>query len=305
MYTRLAVDIGTASHHYSLFGRTLKPRSLIIQCRLLRNAFIGVAFIGVALGALNIDVVSATTRPEAVKEEAGIEQRLNQQIDLGLRFRGIDGSERTLREWMIEGRPLVIAPVYYQCPRLCSLTLNGVSKLINELDLKLGEDYKVLAITFNSAEGVDLAKAKAENYFKTLTAPERATKGWDFLSGGAEPIAAVMGQLGFRFTPDGADFIHAAGIMLVTPEGRLSRYFTGVDFPTREVRYSLIEASMGKIGSITDHVFLYCFRFDPTKGKYSLVIWNVTRVICAVGVLAVVTLLLYLRRSERRPETGC
>lgn len=243
--------------------------------------------------------VTATTRPDAVKDEAGIEQRLNEQLDLALRFRGIDGSERSLKEWMLVGRPLIIAPVYYECPRLCSLTLNGVSKLLNELDLKLGSDYNVLAITFNAKEGVDLARAKADNYFKTLAKPELGPQGWNFLTGGEEPIAAIMAQLGFRFKPDGADFIHAAGIMLVTPEGRLSRYFTGVDFPTREVRYSLIEASMGKIGSITDHVFLYCFRFDPTKGKYSLVIWNVTRAICAIGVLAVVVLLIYLRRSER------
>ncbi len=245
----------------------------------------------------------ATSRPDAVKDEAGIDQRLNEQLDLTLRFTGIDGAEKSLKEWMLDGRPLVIAPVYYQCPRLCSLTLNGVSKLINELDLKLGEDYKVLAITFNAKEGVDLAQAKAENYFKTLTHPEAGRAGWNFLTGGEAPIAAVMKQLGFRFQPDGADFVHAAGIMLVTPDGRLSRYFTGVDFPTREVRYSLIEASMGKIGSITDHVFLYCFRFDPTKGKYSLVIWNLTRVICAIGVVAVVALLVYLRRSERQPET--
>lgn len=243
--------------------------------------------------------VLATTRPDAVKDEAGIDQRLNEQLDLGLRFRGIDGSEKPLREWMLAGRPLIIAPVYYECPRLCSLTLNGVSKLLNELDLKLGTDYNVLAITFNPKEGVDLAKAKADNYFKTLTKPELGPAGWNFLTGEDSPIATIMAQLGFRFRPDGKDFIHAAGIMLVTPEGRVSRYFTGVDFPTREVRYSLIEASMGKIGSITDHVFLYCFRFDPTKGKYSLVIWNVTRAICAIGVLALVALLIYLRRSEQ------
>ena len=98
--------------------------------------------------------VTATTRPDAVKDDAGIEQRLNEQLDLALRFRGIDGSERSLKEWMLVGRPLIIAPVYYECPRLCSLTLNGVSKLLNELDLKLGSDYNVLAITFNDAHPI-------------------------------------------------------------------------------------------------------------------------------------------------------
>lgn len=248
----------------------------------------------------------ATTRPELITQEAGVDQNLNTQVDLELRFRsasrsqGSESGELALRELLIPGRPTLVVPVYYDCPRLCGLTLKGVSKVVNDLDFELGKDYKVLAVSFDPSETVEQARAKASENYGYLKHPERGPAGWDFLVGSQEQIRSLMTELGFRYTPDGTEFSHAAAMMLLTPDGKLSRYFPGVDHDVRDLRYAMIEASQGKIGGIVDHVFLYCFRFDPTKGKYTLVIMNFTRAVSLIGVLALLTLLIVLRMRERK-----
>lgn len=240
---------------------------------------------------------TATERPEQVPAQADIEQRLDQQIDLSLPFRTKTGETKTLRELMPQNRPVIIAPVYYECPRLCSLTLNGVRDLLNRLDLQLGTDYRVLAISFDPTERSSLAAAKAKNYYATLNEPAKGEAGWEFLTGEPESVRRVMEALGFNFVADEGEFIHAAAIMVVTPQGKISRYFYGVEYPPADVRLALVDASQGRIGTFAEKLFLYCFRFDHVKGKYSLVIWNITRVICGLSVVALGAFLLKLRAS--------
>ena len=247
-------------------------------------------------------VANSTTRPELITQEAGIKQNLNIQVDLSLPFTGPGGETAPLTAFVLPNRPTLIVPVYFDCPRLCSVTLKGVSKVLNELELELGTDYKLLAVSFDPKETPAEAKQKAEENYAYLTHPERGPKGWEFLVGTPEPIGKLMTQLGFQYAADGEEFSHSAAMMLLTPEGRISRYFMGVDFDVRDLRYSMIEASQGKIGGIVDHIFLYCFRFDPTKGKYTLVIMNFTKVVSALGVTALVTLLVMLKIREG--ETG-
>ncbi len=241
---------------------------------------------------------SATTKPDLVPQQAGIDQNLNQQIDLALPFTSSAGKTAPLKDFLVSGRPTIVVPVYYGCPRLCGFTMTGVVKLINELDFVLGSDYKVLAVSFNHEEGPELARQRAEEQISRLNAKETGATGWEFLTGSAESTRSLMNQLGFKFTPDGEEFSHAAGLMVLTPEGRISRYFFDIEFSARDMRYSLIEASRGRIGGIIDHVFLYCFRFDPTKGKYSLVVWNITRAICTAVVLVLAVILITLKMRE-------
>ena len=242
--------------------------------------------------------VEATTRPELITQEAGIQQNLDTQLDISLPFTSASGRTAPLRDFMLPGRPTLIVPVYYGCPRLCGLTLKGVANVINAQEFKLGVDYKVLAVSFNPDETAADSRSKADENYAYLTSPESGPGGWEFLTGGKEEIRSLMTQLGFKYVPDGEEFSHSAGMMLATPGGRLSRYFTGIEFEKQDLRFALIEASQGKIGGIVDHVMLYCFRFDPTKGKYTLVVWNLTRLICGLGVVAVATLLVVLRMRE-------
>ncbi|MFN8389113.1 MAG: SCO family protein [Bdellovibrionota bacterium] len=239
-----------------------------------------------------------TTRPDLVTEDVGIDQNLDRQLDLDLELTAQNGETHKLRDFFLPGRPLIIAPVYYGCPRLCGYTLNGVTKLINEQKFVLGQDYKVLAISFDDTEGPELAREKAQHYYAQLTNPERGEAGWNFLTGKKDPVVSLMTQLGFRYKPDEGEFSHAAGIMVITPEGRISRYFYGIEYPESDVRYTLVEAARGRIGGIVEHMFLYCFRFDPTKGKYTLVVWNMTRAVCAIVVFVLASLLITLRMKE-------
>lgn len=245
----------------------------------------------------NPQQAEATSESGKIPLEVGISQNLDQQLDLDLVFTDEEGQSKALRDFFLPNRPTIIIPLYYSCPRLCSLTMNGTKDLLNEMALNLGEDYQVLAVSFKENETPELAKKRA-NEFRSQLKKGKADS-WKFLTGKRESIVPFMEQLGFRYKPDGKEFSHAAGIMLSTPLGRLSRYFDGVIYPATEVRLSLIEASQGKIGSITDHVFLFCYRFDPTKGQYTLLVWRMTQILCTLGALAVLGLLVALRRGEQ------
>lgn len=227
----------------------------------------------------------ATTQPEKVEQLASIRQNLERQIDLTLEFRAQDWEQKKLADFMLSNRPTIIAPVYYECPRLCSLTLEGLSKVINQLDLKLNKDYKLLAITINPEETPESAKKKMEKFYPELKIPEEEKRGAEFLTGSAENIKTLMDQLGFEYFKDGKEYAHSAGVMIITPSGKISRYFLGIEYPAKEFRYSLVEAGLGKIGTLADQIFLFCFRFDPSKGIYSLAVWRITQVICGLSVI--------------------
>jgi len=241
----------------------------------------------------------ATTKPDLVPAEAEIDQNLDQQLDLKLPFSDASGKTAPLSDYLLPGRPTIIVPVYYGCPRLCGFTLKGLLDLINELDFELGKDYKIITVSFDHTEGPDLAAQRQTEQFAKLKFPARGPAGWSFLTGGEPAVQSLMSQLGFHFKKDGDEFSHAAGLMVLTPGGKIARYFFGIKFPSTEMRYSLVEASQGRIGGIIDHVFLYCFRFDPTKGKYSLVVFNVTRIICGLFALALGAMLVALKIKFR------
>jgi len=242
----------------------------------------------------------ATGTPDLIPKEAGIEEHLDQQVDLELEFIDTNGSAVPLRSLIRPNRPALIVPVYYRCPRLCSFTLNGMLEAVNGMDLELGADYSIITFSINPREGPALAKAKAQNYFGELTEPSAGPQGWHFLTGTTEAITRLTDQLGFKFKEDQGEYSHSAAFMILTPGGRISRYFYGVKYPARDVRYSLIEAAQGRIGTTLDKVFLYCFRYDDNQARYTPLIWNITRLICLGFALLLLLLLGWLRLKERR-----
>lgn len=229
------------------------------------------------------------------------EQKLDAQVPLDLEFRNSDGRMMTLREAMLDGKPAVLTLVYYECPMLCNLIMNGTLKALQNVPYQIGQDFTVLTVSFDHEETHVLAAAKKENYVEELD-HKNADAGWYFMVGGEENIAQVAESVGFTFEyqPETGEYAHRSAIMILTPEGRVSRYFPGVNYPDRDFRFGLVDASDGKIGSVVDRVFMLCYHYDPTMGQYSLLVNRVVNTACAITVIAVASLMYFLMRREKR-----
>lgn len=273
------------------FRRNRPPQSALGLMQ--ENGSRAIVALILSLGLLSPSRAVAVEAPGALPDEVGIIQHLGAQLDMSLPFRGPDGAEHPLSSFVPAGRPFIIVPVYYGCPRLCTLTFSGLTESLNAAKLKLGKDFSVIAFSIDPDEGPELAAKKSQELYAKLTSvsPEVAAQGFPLLTGRQESIAALTKQLGFIYRRDGMDFAHTPGIMVVTPGGKVSRYFLGVDYPESDVRYALVEASNGQIGGLAEQIFLYCFRFDPTKGKYTPAAWRLMRgasglcAVCLFGFL--------------------
>ena len=230
----------------------------------------------------------------------GIDQRLNEQVPLDLAFRDETGGRVTLRQFFGR-RPVVLALVYYNCPMLCTLVLNGLLRAMRAVNLDAGRDYEVVTVSFDPRDTPELAAAKKDSYVQKYGRASGAA-GWHFLCGEENSIRALAQAAGFRYKWDerSQQFAHASGIMVLTPGGRLSRYVYGVEYAPRDLRLGLIEASAGRIGSPVDQLILYCFHYDPAKGKYSLAIMNVVRLSGIVTVGLLLGLIAATVRRDRR-----
>jgi protein SCO1/2 len=229
-----------------------------------------------------------------------VQQKLNSQVPLDLKFRRENGDSVNLRQ-LFRGKPVILSPVYYSCPRLCPMTLTGVLKALRTLNLNAGRDFDIVTLSFDPRETPTLAAAKKAAYIEGY-GRDGADEGWHFLTGDQREILRLTNAVGFGFEYDTTQeqFSHASVIMVLTPEGRISRYFFGLEFSPRDLRLGLVEASDGKIGSASDQVLLYCFAYDPHTGKYSMAILNVIRLFAAVTVILIVAFIAYTIRRESR-----
>lgn len=246
--------------------------------------FQGVLLLCIFFVSLTRYPAHATERPETVPDTAAIKEYLGETIDLELKFTDENGEEKTLRDIVPTERPAIIIPVYFNCPRMCPLLLGHVRKVVNELDLEIGKDYDLLSVSFDSSDTPTLAKSKKEEYL-----PKKS--GWHFLTGEQDHIDSLMKQVGFGFSKDGNDFIHTAVMVVLSPQGKITRYFYGFKPEVKQLRLALVDASEGKIGETLERIFLYCFRYDHTSGQYTLAIMNVIRVI-SLGILLVLVITL-------------
>ena len=279
----------------------LKSRRRIFVCERRRcRAIIELSlFLLILLFASN---GQATENPAEVPQKAGINSRLGSSVDLGAVFTDRKGKRAPLRELLDPDRPTLIAPVYFRCPSLCTLTLNGLTEALRDIDLVIGEDFNLAAISINPNETPTEAQAKAQTYFEQLNKPEAEKQRWKFLTGSQEAINSVMSQIGFEYESDGKDYMHAALLVVLTPHGEVSHYFSGVTYKPADLRLALVEASKGRIGSAVDQILLYCFKFDPKNGRYSLIVWRVTQLFCSAVVVVLFGSLVWLRVSERKKK---
>jgi protein SCO1 len=242
---------------------------------------------------------AATQRPAALRDVA-FEQRLDAQIPLDLPFRDEDGNAVTLGQYF-GTKPVVLSLVYYRCPMLCGLVLEGMVRALKVLAFDVGKEFEVVTVSFDPAETPALASQKKAS---VLAGYDRAgaAAGWHFLTGDQAAITRLTDAVGFhyQYVPEERQFAHAAGIMILTPQGRLARYFYGVDYAPRDLRLGLIEAAQGKIGSPVDQLLLYCYRYDPVTGKYGAVAMNIIRLGGVATVLALGGFMAVMLRRERR-----
>jgi protein SCO1 len=222
--------------------------------------------------------------PDLLKQ-VRIDQKLNDSIPLNLTFRDEHGKTVELAQYF-GSKPVILTLVYYSCPMLCTQVLNGLDRAIENIPLTIGKDFDVVTVSIDPTEKPVLAETKQELYTGMYGRPG-AAQGWHFLTGDEPQIKRLADAVGFRYAydPDSRQYAHAAAIMLLTPNGRISRYFYGVTYPERDLRLGLIDASSGKIGSPIDAVLLYCYHYDPHTGKYGLLI---SHIIQLSGVLTVV-----------------
>jgi len=249
----------------------------------------------------------STGLPTALRD-VRIEQKLNQQLPLDLVFRDESGQSVKLGQYFGQ-KPVVLAFVYYDCPMLCTQVLNGMVTSFRVLPFQVGKEFDVVTISFDPRETAALAADKKKLYIDYLPdrMEESANTGWHFLTGDAASIERLTDAAGFRYRYDEAtsQFAHASAIMIATPEGKLSRYFYGIDYAPRDVRLGLIESSQNKIGSPVDQLLLYCYHYDPATGKYGAAIMRVMRIGGVLTLLAIVAMLFLLkgRNQQHAPNS--
>jgi protein SCO1/2 len=250
----------------------------------------------------NAIAATGETRADAMLAGIDVEQKLGTTLPMDARFRDELGREVTLGT-LIADRPVVIAPVYYECPMLCSLVLDGFVKALRPLGFTPGKEFDVIVMSFDPGEGPELARRKKAAYI-ALYGNEETADGWHFLTGAEEEIHRVTDAIGFRYRYDAErdEYAHAASLVLATPEGKLARYFFGVEYSTRDLRLGLVEAAAGKIGNVVDQFLLYCYHYDPSKGRYSAAVLNLVRL---GGIATVSAMLVGFTAMRRRERASC
>jgi protein SCO1/2 len=230
-------------------------------------------------------------------QKVSLDQRLNDQLPLDLVFRDETGREVKLAEYFQKGRPVILSLVFYECPMLCNQVLNGLVGSIRTLSFNAGREFEVLTVSFDAREGPELARAKKESYMVRYQRPGTES-GWHFLVGSQQSIDALTKAVGFNYYYDEKtqQFAHASGIIVLTPDGHIARYFYGIEYSARDLRFGLVEASEGRIGSPVDKLLLYCYHYDPASGKYGPVVMNIVRLGGILTIVGIASLILLLRR---------
>ncbi len=286
---------------------------MLLVC--LAAALLPLIFASPARAQLMDPTQNIGVRPELLKD-VSIDQKLNDQVPLDLTFRDEHGRPVKLGQFFTPGKPVVLSLVYFSCPMLCTEELNGLDRSLKLIPMSIGKDFQVVTVSIDPSDEPIVADAKHQLYSGMYLRPDGAA-GWHFLtadpqfnvkSSTKEPvqgetntqIKALADAVGYHYAYDqeSHQFAHAALIMVLTGQGKISRYFYGVSYPSRDLRFGLEEASGGKIGSPVDQVLLFCYHYDPQTGKYGLIISRAIQLGGAVTLLALATLVFFLARGE-------
>jgi protein SCO1 len=263
---------------------------------------------GLSVALLLLGVVAAGPALAQIQrgtpdEVEGIEivARLGEELPLDLRFTDEKGQDVQLAGYFDGKRPVVLSMGYYRCPMLCDLVWSGILQSLSEISLDPGEDYQLVTVTIDPNETATLARQKKADYLESFGRPG-AEDSWHFLTGSEDAIKELAKAVGFgyRYLPERDEYAHAAGMMVVSPNGKLTRYLYGVMYEPDTVRMALLEAGEGKIGSALDRVVMYCFHYNPEEGKYTVAAMNMMRLVGLLTVAALGSLIVVLWRRERR-----
>lgn len=263
------------------------------------------SFFLLSLVAVLLAAAAAAPAQPAILKNVGIDQHLGRTLPLDVTLRDEHGNDLRLADCFHNGRPVLLTFVYYKCPGLCTTTLNQLTRSLNALSESAGDRFDVLTISFDPRETPDLAAAKKETYLRAYRRPT-ADAGWRFLTGPADSIDQLVKAAGFRYTWDDAHqvFAHASGVIVLTPQGKISRYFLGVSYPAKELRQALNAAAGDTVGPKAQAVFLYCFHYDPNTGRYGLIINRAIQVVGVLTLLGIASVIGFfvIRERRRRPR---
>lgn len=246
----------------------------------------------------------ASSSVPAPLREIGFDQNIDQRIPLDTTFR--DESGRVVRIGEYFGRrPVVLLFAYYDCPMLCTQVINGLASALDVLSLKPGEDFEIVTVSFDPHDTPATAAAKKAGYIARYKQPG-ASAAWHFLTGDQPSIDRLTKAAGFRYVWDQEtkQFAHPTGVIVLTPDGRLARYLFGIEYGPRDLRFGIVEASAGRVGGIVDSLLLYCYHYDPTTGRYGLIIMRTIRLAGAATVLALIAFIVLAVRHEKRQGAG-
>jgi protein SCO1 len=238
----------------------------------------------------------ATQQPQPLTTLIGIDQNLGVQVDPGIPFTDEHGRPVSLGSYF-GARPIILMPVYYECPMLCNMQLNGLVAAMHVLPFTAGKEFEIVTFSIDPDEKPGLALAKKDHYIRDYGRPG-ADRGWHFLTGDSESIHKLTDAIGYRYTYDEPidQWAHTSALAVLTPSGRVSQYFFGIEYDPAALKYSLIEASGGKVGSFIDHALLFCYQYDPATGKYSLAIM---RLLQAAGLATILGLVMFVAYAKR------
>jgi protein SCO1/2 len=292
-----------ATVHPQLFHRVFRP--------LMHAGIVSVAFASFACVA---SASSLAVAPPSVAQPAGLPEQLKgvgitdksgAKVPVDeLSFKDENGADVKLSKYFTSGKPVLLALAYYECPNLCTFVLNGLADSIKPLEWQAGKQFEIVTVSINPRETPALAKLKKANYIAHLGKPEAAA-GWHFLTGKEAAISKLAESVGYgyKWVPEDKQYAHGAGLFVLTPDGRISHTFYGIEYKQQDLRLSLLEASNGKIGTIADRILLFCYHYDPKTGKYSV---YVTQLMQAGGAGTVVAfggyLAVFWRRQRRRSK---
>src|SRR5580765_776252 len=272
---------------------------------ILATATLLLAAAGALAQAVPDDVGTAASGMPAILRDVTFRPELNAQIPLGTTFTDETGKSVELGQYFHQPKPVLLAFVYYGCPMMCTQLEQGVVGSLRMLSFTPGRDYEVVFVSFDDRDTAEMATAKKTTAMEHFRRPETAA-GWHFLRGSKESIAAVTNAANFHFTFDEKHnlFAHASGIMLLTPDGHISRYFYGVEYPSRDVRLGLVDASAGKIGTPIDHLLLFCFQYNPETARYSATVLKIVRLGGILTIFTIVAGILIFRRRDVRAASA-
>jgi protein SCO1 len=257
--------------------------------------------LGILMAPRAVRAHDPNLHPLQVLDAIGFDQRLDAPVPLDLTFLDERGQPVQLRHYF-DGKPVILSMGYYDCPNLCPLTRRGLLASLQQLSFTAGEEFRVLAISIDPEETPELA---ARTHAETVQAYSRpgGEAGWHFLTGDHDAIDELSDAVGFRYAYDTRQeaYAHASGVIILTPEGTVSRYLFGLEYAPRDLRLALVEATANRIGTVIDQVLLFCYHYDPITGEYTMLIMNVLRLAGLTTVLVLGGLITVLLRRERRP----